>query len=868
MAQPSRTRDELFAEAALRNRMVSPAQVEECVAIQRFAQNPLNLASVFLSKGYLNSDSVEKLSHAVEVALRREQGPAPAVAVPVTDPMLGRVLGSEFRLTRKLGHGGMGTVYLADQLSLGRSVAVKVLSEKAFADPVALERFQREAHAAAHLQHPNIVQVFFFGEEAGQQFLAMEYIEGETLARKLRRDRRLPAVALLPIAAHVASGLAVAHRQGFVHRDVKPDNIFLGSDGAVKLGDFGLTRDLGSDASLSAPGQILGTPYYMAPEQAAGEKADARADLYGLGATLFHALTGVPPFDAETLPELLERVIAAPAPLVAGLAPATPPPVTELVRRLLEKDPARRCASAEELLRWLDAARTGRPLPPPSPMTRRKGASGSGSSAALARVEGGPGGAAMQSSPAVRTESLSRTAVAPAKAPLPAPAPMDALLAAARRRPGLVGLGAACVAFLAGVLLWAVGSHAPDAGAGAGAGRVVPSGAGGVNAPLATPASTLLAKARRALDEGRFADALTLVQLAAADDEEKAGADEWSEVRTKALAQAWAKADPEVQGAQKALNAGDFAEAERRLFALEAVKVPEVAARASELREELRRAKEAAARAAADAKAQEERAAAAKKAEEVARAEDARKAEEAKKAEEVARSGPREAGPGPVPGGGGALPPGGEGPPAAGGAGGAAVEPPAIDTAAPPAAPGPFRILMVLTQQNFWYPDYGPVREVFEQAGAKVSVASTAAVATAASGMGGGPAVKVDLFLSAAKGADYDAIVFCGAYPVGAFREYTDFSTTTARTAQKLLREMSVANKVVSALCGGPAVLAAAGLLKGKRATCYSTVADYLRRGEAQFVNAPVQVEGRIVTGRDWDNARLFAQTVLGKLRE
>lgn len=274
----------------------------------------------------------------------------------MADTLCGRVLAGEFRLERLLGQGGMGAVYLAEQLSLSRRVAVKLLPPPSpLEGPDALERFRREAKAAARLQHPNIVQVFFFGEDDGQPFIAMELVPGESLGERLRREKTIPALEAARIGVEITRALAAAHAASIVHRDVKPDNIFLARDGAVKLGDFGLARDL-TGGAISASGAVLGTPIYMAPEQCHGERVDGRADLYALGANLFHMVTGRPPYLADSIPGLMLCHVSSPVPSARTWAPGVPPALDALIARLLAKEPSERPATADEVRRLLTAA--------------------------------------------------------------------------------------------------------------------------------------------------------------------------------------------------------------------------------------------------------------------------------------------------------------------------------------------------------------------------------------------------------------------------------------------------------------------------------------------------------------------------------
>jgi tRNA A-37 threonylcarbamoyl transferase component Bud32 len=207
----------------------------------------------------------------------------------------GRTLDGRYQLRSLLGVGGMARVYLATDRVLQRQVAVKVLSPPDAQDPAVVERFRREARAAARLSHPNVVAVFDSGSDAGQHYLVMEYVAGESLAELLARQGSLAPQRAVELAIQVCAALAAAHAKGLVHRDVKPANVLLDGDGRVKVTDFGIAKATAAD-TLTGSGVVLGTAAYLAPEQAQGGPVDARSDLYALGCVLYELLTGAPPF--------------------------------------------------------------------------------------------------------------------------------------------------------------------------------------------------------------------------------------------------------------------------------------------------------------------------------------------------------------------------------------------------------------------------------------------------------------------------------------------------------------------------------------------------------------------------------------------
>lgn len=248
-----------------------------------------------------------------------------------------------------LGRGGMAVVWRAVDVRLGRPVAVKLLDPAGLADPALLERFDREARTAARLAHPNIVAVHDVGDDAGQPYLVMELVDGESLAAALAGEP-LPIEQVVSIAGQVCDALAAAHAAGIVHRDIKPANILLDRRGGVKVCDFGIARVLhAGQAALTAPATTIGTSQYMAPEQANGEPASSRSDLYALGCVLYAMLTGQPPFVGDNPIGVMWRHLNEPPVPVATVRPDVPPGLDRLIRWLLTKNPALRPESADEV---------------------------------------------------------------------------------------------------------------------------------------------------------------------------------------------------------------------------------------------------------------------------------------------------------------------------------------------------------------------------------------------------------------------------------------------------------------------------------------------------------------------------------------
>jgi serine/threonine protein kinase len=255
-----------------------------------------------------------------------------------------------YRLERRLGVGGMATVQLAFDTRLERHVAVKLLAEHLAEDGNFVSRFRREALAAARLVHPNIVQVFDFGldESTHRNFIVMEYVSGQSCAEILREEGTLPPKPAVDILTQACRGLDYAHRNGVVHRDVKPGNLMRSDEGMVKLADFGIAK-AAEDSDITKVGSVLGTAAYLAPEQARGEAAGPSSDLYALGVVAYQLLAGRLPYDAGSLTDLARLQESGPPPRIDELQPDVPAALAAAVARALHRDPEHRYPDAAEM---------------------------------------------------------------------------------------------------------------------------------------------------------------------------------------------------------------------------------------------------------------------------------------------------------------------------------------------------------------------------------------------------------------------------------------------------------------------------------------------------------------------------------------
>ncbi len=268
-----------------------------------------------------------------------------------------------YELIKKLGEGGMGTTYLARQVSLRRLVAIKVLRQDFSKDEQFVERFRREAQLAGGLDHPNIAQAIDFGQTHGLHYMIMEYVEGRIVADFIPEGGALDVKLALHVIMQVARALEAGHRQGIIHRDIKPDNILLTRNRVAKLCDFGLAKKLGGSSHLTQTGIAVGTPHYCSPEQAQGESdVDIRSDIYSLGATLYHLVTGRLPYYAENAAAVAIKHISDPVPRARDANPNVPESVERLICTMMAKKPAQRYQTPAKLIADLQQVMAGRQI--------------------------------------------------------------------------------------------------------------------------------------------------------------------------------------------------------------------------------------------------------------------------------------------------------------------------------------------------------------------------------------------------------------------------------------------------------------------------------------------------------------------------
>ena len=368
---------------------------------------------------------------------------------------MGRLLDGRYRVDSRVARGGMASVYLAMDVRLDRTVAVKVMHRSLAEDPSFVRRFIGEAKSVASLSHPNVVQVFDQGTDGEHVYLSMEYVPGRTLRDVLRERGRLPAREALEIMIPVLAALGAAHRAGFVHRDVKPENVLLADDGRVKVVDFGLARAIEGSNHQTRTGFMIGTIGYMSPEQVTDGRADARSDVYASGIMLYELLTGQPPYSSESPMAVAYKHVHETVPAPSSLVPGIPPMIDRLVADATAKDPEHRPADAGALL--VAAVEVHRALPPdaaaPGPLPAPAGDGAAGMHQTGAHWNGpapaGPG----RPGPAAGPTGPNRTMIQP-RTELPTaagPSAPSARRSRRRIRPTWIALGVLSALMLAGI---------------------------------------------------------------------------------------------------------------------------------------------------------------------------------------------------------------------------------------------------------------------------------------------------------------------------------------------------------------------------------------------------------------------------------
>jgi serine/threonine-protein kinase len=339
--------DTIFGKTAVEQGLCTDQELRSALEVleSRLKVNPIVLKDLMIELGYLTRTQADRLKKSIKESKTADH------QIP------------GYKILGRLGAGAMAVVYKARQLSLNRIVAIKVLPKRFTENPEYVERFYKEGQAAGKLNHPNIVQAFDVGESGGYHYFIMEYVEGKTIADDLSAGKVFDEHEALEIIIQVAHALAHAHARGLIHRDVKPKNIMIGKDGSVKLADMGLARETADiEAAQTEAGKAYGTPYYISPEQIRGKvDIDGRADIYGLGATFYHMVTGRVPFMAEDSAEVMRKHLKEPLVPPDHINTSLSAGVSEVIEIMMAKRRENRYKNVEELLMDLEALRKGQP---------------------------------------------------------------------------------------------------------------------------------------------------------------------------------------------------------------------------------------------------------------------------------------------------------------------------------------------------------------------------------------------------------------------------------------------------------------------------------------------------------------------------
>jgi len=341
--------DSMFGRLAIEQGFCTEEELAYCKKLlkDRAADNPATLEQLLVSNRFITPNQAKRIKQVSKESTKE----GAAEQIP------------GYKILGKLGAGAMAIVYKARQISLDRTVAIKILPRRFSENPDYVKRFYKEGKAAAKLNHNNIVGAYDVGEAGGYHYFVMEYVEGKTLYEDLAKGKIFTEQEAVAIIMQVASALAHAHAKGLIHRDVKPKNIMINSAGIVKLADLGLARDAADvELAKSEAGKAFGTPYYISPEQIRGEiDIDGRCDIYSLGATFYHMVTGRVPFEATTPAEVMRKHLKEPIIPPDHINTALSAGCSEVIEMMLEKNKHDRYASAEELMTDLEAVRKGEP---------------------------------------------------------------------------------------------------------------------------------------------------------------------------------------------------------------------------------------------------------------------------------------------------------------------------------------------------------------------------------------------------------------------------------------------------------------------------------------------------------------------------